>query len=77
MGQWFIGKIPLDKDINKRVTSFKNQHSIIPPFHYSMYEAEAQASKKAFILNKMYKFRSVYRLFIIIIGIKKQTLNYF
>ncbi len=46
MGQWFIGKIPLDKDINKRVTSFKNQHSIIPPFHYSMYEAEAQASKK-------------------------------
>jgi len=47
MGQWFIGKIPLDKDINKRVTSFKNQHSIIPPFHYSMYEAEAQASKKS------------------------------
>ena len=33
MGQWFIGKISLDMQVNKCVTSFENQHSNIPPFH--------------------------------------------
>ena len=38
-----IGKTPLVKkayNFNEEVTSFKNQHSNIPPFHYSIYEAE-------------------------------------
>ena len=39
-GQWLIGKISLDREANKCVTSFKNQHSNIPPFHYSMREAK-------------------------------------
>jgi hypothetical protein len=40
MGQWLIGKISLDREANKCVTSFKNQHSNIPPFHYSMRQAK-------------------------------------
>ena len=52
----------LDKNIRKQKTSFKKHHSIIPIFHYSMYEAEIQASKKSFILSPAlagYKFRDV------------------
>ena len=32
MRRWSIGKISLDREVNNCVTSFKNQHSIIPPF---------------------------------------------
>ena len=44
--------------INEKLP-FKTQHSNIPAFHHSMYEAEFQASKKSFILSKLYKFRDV------------------
>ncbi len=53
MGQWFIGKISLDLGVKKCVTSFKNQHSIIPPFHYSIHEAKIQAPKTSYICNKL------------------------
>jgi hypothetical protein len=53
MGQWFIGKISLDRQVNKSVTSFENQHSNIPPFHYSMREAKTQASKTSYIFNRL------------------------
>jgi len=28
IGQWFIGKVSLDREANKYVTSFKNHHSL-------------------------------------------------
>ena len=39
MGYWEIDKIALDSEVNKRVSFIQYQHSNIPPFHYSMYEA--------------------------------------
>jgi len=44
--------------INEK-SPLKNQHSNIPSFHYSMCEAEDQASKNSFVLNKLYNFRDV------------------
>ena len=48
IGHVVIGKMSLDfgvYKIDKRKTFFQNQHSIIPPPHYSMYETETQTSK--------------------------------
>ena len=53
MGQWFIGKISLDLGVKKCVTSFKSQHFIIPPFHYSIREAKNRAPKTSYIFNKL------------------------
>jgi hypothetical protein len=39
MRHGFIGKIPLEmgaSNIKIKEISFENQHSIIPPFHYSI-----------------------------------------
>jgi hypothetical protein len=47
MVNWVIGKIHTDKevqDVKKCKTSFKNHHSNIPSFHYSMCETETQSS---------------------------------
>ncbi len=53
MRRWSIGKISLDREVNNCVTSFKNQHSIIPPFYYSMREAKTQTSKTSYIFNTL------------------------
>jgi hypothetical protein len=53
MGQWFIGKSPLDRQVNKCATSPDNTHANIPPFHYSMSEAKTYASKISYVLNKL------------------------
>ena len=45
MGQCFIGKIPFDNKVNKWEYFFQNQHSNIPPFHYSMCEAKIPGLK--------------------------------
>jgi len=38
---------------------FRIPHSYFRLLLYSMYEAETQASKKSFTINKLYKFRDV------------------
>ncbi len=42
LGKWDIEirtEIALDNEVNKRVSFLQYQHSNIPLFHYSMYEA--------------------------------------
>jgi hypothetical protein len=46
MGQWFIGKIPLDmKGDNIKYEFLQKQPSNIPPFHHSMCEAKTPSLK--------------------------------
>ncbi len=56
MDYWSIGKNPLDREVDKRKTSFKYQHSTIPSFRG---EAATQASKTIYFFNKLQKFRDV------------------
>jgi hypothetical protein len=42
---WVDGKICVDGKIKNGYLPFKNQHSRIPPFHYSMAGTRTQASK--------------------------------
>jgi hypothetical protein len=42
---WVDGKICLKDKIKNGFLPFKNQHSNMPPFHYSMVGARTQASK--------------------------------
>ena len=59
-----IGKIPLDREVNKinmRIASLLKIN--IPIFHTSIFPCAGQKlrhRKKAFILNKLYKFRDIY-----------------
>jgi hypothetical protein len=53
MGQWFIGKSPLDRQVNKCATSSDNIHSNFPPSHYSMSEAKTYASRISYVLNNL------------------------
>ncbi len=55
MGQRFIDRKPIENDIGKKVSSFKNQHSIIPLFHYSMCEAKTSCVKKSAKFKKLWK----------------------
>jgi len=62
MEKWVIGKIPLDREVNKvkiRISSLLKptfQYSTIPLFHV---RGRSSDLKKTFILNKLYKFRDV------------------
>jgi hypothetical protein len=46
MQYWVNGKICVDDKIKTGEYPFKNQSSSIPLFHYSIFKASVQASKK-------------------------------
>jgi hypothetical protein len=45
--------------ITSNCIDFKNQYSIIPPFHYSIFGANPEVPKNLYILNRLWKFRNV------------------
>jgi hypothetical protein len=51
MEKWIIDKMYLDRIVKKTISkkdSFRNQHSTIPTFHYSISEAIDHASINCF-----------------------------
>jgi hypothetical protein len=53
MQRWVDGKICVDDKTNNGYLPFKNQHSSIPPFHYSMIGARRRPRKIPHILIKL------------------------
>jgi len=50
---WINGEIHPDKKTSRLIMPFKNQYSIIPPFHYSVPRITPEASKEFYIFNQL------------------------
>jgi len=62
MVECYYGEIHLDIETEMLINyeySFSNQHSNLPSFHYSIYEAKFQTLINTYKFNKLYNFRDV------------------
>jgi hypothetical protein len=51
IAEWICGKIYIDDKIKNGYLPLKNQHSNIPPFHFSMIGAGTQASNNILYIH--------------------------